>query len=693
MTDATAEPEHSTMVYEYGLVGDPETNLDLVEDQMRKAHRYRNLLVEIERERRAAVLAALASHPSTGPLEDEAAALTERIEDAERALKSANRALRKRSPSPDVRAEHRELAAKLKDVRARIKVARTTAKGDPAVQAEIAAANERARERLKAGRAASGVYWGTYLLQEADADRARQEASPPKFRAWRGEGRVQVQIQNGMSVAELFGGSHSQLHIVRPDKRAWDSATPRGERRRAQRTTVHMRVQSERAKPVWASWRMIMHRPLPEGSRIKAAVISRRRRNCLMWRWSLQLTVAVPLAMKPAPSSGIVALNLGYSPRPGGGIRSGYLVADDGYEREIVVAPDIIEGLARAARIQGYRDKNVDTLRAALTCWLRMMAEDCTSLCATQDPEMDVNTSPRTRDLGPNDIILSGSVAGSVCLSASGESSTICVKCGGAGWLWGNELDIQSRPYQETGQDDTRYFCDRCTHRKSPAKQGHVVEFRGYWLMQMVAGLELWRSPARFRRLALFWASHRFHGDELVFAVLDAWRVREEHLECYQSGLRGTVLRRRRERYRVLAAELARRYKTIVIDDTNIASMIRGHDPTQINRSTAAGSELRATMINAFGKARASKRNPKDMTRTCHACGTVGDRGEQLVITCDACGATWDRDFNFCLNLLRQEEIAQNAPAGETTAPRAPARSARLRAAKAKQRQPGRAAG
>lgn len=37
-----------------------------------------------------------------------------------------------------------------------------------------------------------------------------------------------------------------------------------------------------------------------------------------------------------------------------------------------------------------------------------------------------------------------------------------CRKCGGAGWVWGEELDYPPRHDPTWGIDDTRYTCDRC---------------------------------------------------------------------------------------------------------------------------------------------------------------------------------------------------------------------------------------
>jgi hypothetical protein len=45
--------------------------------------------------------------------------------------------------------------------------------------------------------------------------------------------------------------------------------------------------------------------------------------------------------------------------------------------------------------------------------------------------------------------------------AAAYKLSSMCQKCGGEGWLWGNELDVL--PDVE-GHDDTRYSCDSEVH-------------------------------------------------------------------------------------------------------------------------------------------------------------------------------------------------------------------------------------
>ena len=46
-----------TKIYTYGCNGGPQQNADLCREQLYLAHRYRNKLVEIERERRQAATA------------------------------------------------------------------------------------------------------------------------------------------------------------------------------------------------------------------------------------------------------------------------------------------------------------------------------------------------------------------------------------------------------------------------------------------------------------------------------------------------------------------------------------------------------------------------------------------------------------------------------------------------------------
>src|SRR5690606_27442140 len=146
-----------------------------------------------------------------------------------------------------LRAERKEVARRLRE--------------DPTLAADLAAINVRANDMRKALRARCGVYWGTYLLAEAAADAQRREKMDPSFRRWTGEGRIGVQIQGGMPAVALVGGDDTRLQVDAIDPRAWSGT--RSERRLHARTTLRIRIGSEGRDPVWASFPMIMHRPLP----------------------------------------------------------------------------------------------------------------------------------------------------------------------------------------------------------------------------------------------------------------------------------------------------------------------------------------------------------------------------------------------------------------------------------------------
>src|SRR5690606_34653133 len=102
-------------IYEYGLLP-PMLNAQLVDEQMRAGHRYRNTLVEIERERRERVAAVLSGHVDTDPLAEQIAALTEERERLRLEIKTTRAAMRSRSEAAEDRARVRDLGARIKDL-------------------------------------------------------------------------------------------------------------------------------------------------------------------------------------------------------------------------------------------------------------------------------------------------------------------------------------------------------------------------------------------------------------------------------------------------------------------------------------------------------------------------------------------------------------------------------------------------
>lgn len=600
-------------VYQYGLLG-PTSNADMVLDQMRKAHVYRNLLTEIERARRDQIHQAMTAHPDMAPLQAEIDALVAERDAARQQLLRNRRATRSRSDSPQQRAQIRDQGARIRVLRQQIKDQRKAVA--EAIKPQLDQIQEVCYQQQKDARARCGVYWGTYLLAEADAKRARMEKTMPRFRSWRGEGRVSVQIQNGISVDDLLGGT-TQVALAPVAPEAHDVAFPRGQRRRAQRTAVRLRIGSDGRDPIWATWPMIYHRPLPPGSRIKVATVSRRIRDCRTWTWTLHLTVEipddVPYRAAPVPSSGIVALNLGFCQRDDQ-IRAGYLVGDDGSEWEVLTPRSVIDALSKASSIQSYRDKWLDKMKAALGAWYAELA----------------------------------------------GAHEKCVQ---------DACAVASEPRREGG-DDAWSRLHAYIAMGGPALP--------HWLHRVLSTIAVQRSPARFRALAFHWRQNRFHGDEVGFRILesgtdghngwrderDSWRYRDEHLERYQSGMRRRAHLRRRETYRLMAAQMAARYQMLAIDDSNLSAFQRSpapeHEKVEIatvkhNQVVASPSELRLAMVNAFGPQRVLKVSPRSLI--CASCGATNDWDRatpERQHTCTSCGASWDQDANACRNMLRE---------------------------------------
>lgn len=593
-------------VYEYGLLG-PTSNADMVLDQMRKAHVYRNLLTEIERARRDQIHQAMSAHPDMAPLQAEIDALVAERDAARQQLLRNRRATRSRSDTPEQRAKIRDQGARIKVLRQQIKDQRKAVA--EAIKPRLDEIQEAAYQQQRDARARCGVYWGTYLLAEADAKRARMERAMPRFRSWRGEGRVSVQLQNGISVQALMDGT-TQVAIGQVAPMAHDPLYARGVRRRAMRTEVRLRIGSDGREPIWATWPMIYHRPLPPGARIKVATVSRRVRDCRTWTWMLHLTVEipddVPYRAAPVPSSGIVALNLGFCQRDDQ-IRAGYLVGDDGYEEEILTPRRVIGGLGKASSIQSYRDQWLDKMKASLGAWYAELA---------------------SRHIGI--------ASGVMFQSLDSAWMRLCA-------------------YIEAGGPALPHWLHRVLSTLSVLRSpGRFRALAFQWRQNRFPGDEV-----GFRILEGGTDGHNGWRDER-----DSWRHRDEHLERYQSGCRRRALLHRREIYRLVAARMTARYQMLAIDDSDLAALQRSpapeHEKTEIakvkhNMVVAACSELRLAMLNAFGPQRTIKVPAR--TLPCFFCSTVNewDRATpERQHTCTGCGASWDQDANACRNMLRE---------------------------------------
>jgi hypothetical protein len=121
--------------------------------------------------------------------------------------------------------------------------------------------------------------------------------------------------------------------------------------------------------------------------------------------------------------------------------------------------------------------------------------------------------------------------------------------------------------------------------------------------------LHAWKAQAKLAVHVIWWRDHRFRNDDAAFLAAEAWRKQDKHLWQWEANARRKALARRRDGYRVFAAQAARTHSTLVIEKLNIARLAKTpapEDERDLNpkassqRFGAAPSELRSALINAF---------------------------------------------------------------------------------------------
>jgi len=585
--------EYTTKVYTCGL-RPPAENADLVSEQIRLGHRYYNRLIEIEHEKRQRDHEIVGAHGDADALQaaiDEQVVVVEQVVARIRRWRIANG---KKVASKDLRMELAAAKKSLKAARAELRELRRVIKQDPEIAASRVALWAEDSAARKRARAECGIPHGTYIQVEQAVEAAcKAPMAPgcetpwwelPRFKRWKGEGCVGLQLQQRdgeyMDTDALFGRSDPRLQIDPVPSTAWDRR-----RSREQRTVVRMRIGSECRRcgalctsihcpeggdggaayrsPVWASWPMILHRPLPEGALIKWAKVKRERIvGKARWRWSLHLTIDEP-EQEPRCGEGTVAVDVGWR-KTETGMRVGYWQDDSGDHNSINIDHEILDRLRKVDELESIRKRNMNAAKSQLRAWL-----------ATWEEVPD-------------------------------------------------------------------------------------------WMREASRHMHAWRSQNRLAGLALHWRQNRWEGDNPGYEDLEDWRKQDKHLWAWQDNLRGKVLRRRREVYRVAAARLAERYDTVVLTDFDLRDTQRHPSDTSTReeidavkwqQKAAACSVLRGCIRNAFTSrgGRIVEVEAKLMSRTCHGCGHDGEwaKPEELEHTCQGCGETWDRDVNSTTNMLR----------------------------------------
>ncbi|HEY8477931.1 MAG TPA: hypothetical protein VIN09_13805 [Chloroflexota bacterium] len=122
------------------------------------------------------------------------------------------------------------------------------------------------------------------------------------------------------------------------------------------------------------------------------------------------------------------------------------------------------------------------------------------------------------------------------------------------------------------------------------------------WLRDRALAQDSARGPTPLAALFRQWTECRFPGDEAEYQRLAAWAAKDEHLWNWQANLRDKRLRSRKDQYRVFAADLVRRYGTLVVEKPSLRRLARDKrlpGPLRRYRYLTALSELELALRHA----------------------------------------------------------------------------------------------
>lgn len=350
-----------TRIITYGCLA-PTEGADILHEQLFLAHRYQQDLVSDELAARAVYREARSALPDVAQLETECDRLTAELDTLRDTIKSLRADARARVRCVGLTAQAKALAAERKVVAQRLREARAEAKP---VLAEVSRGiAERKGIFRKARRAQCGVYWGTYLMREGAVDQAAKAKDDPRHRRYDRTGKVGVQLQHGITLAELHGCEDTRLQLAPLPPGQWDT---RSGRRRAY-TTVRIRVGSEGRAPIWATLPVVMHRPLPKDARIMWAWILVRRIGTDT-TYQLQLAVESEEYHARGRGDGWVAVDFGWKSDPGG-IAVALAVDEQGGQSPLVLPEIVRQRIEHAESLRAIADRNFNAAKATLVAWL-----------------------------------------------------------------------------------------------------------------------------------------------------------------------------------------------------------------------------------------------------------------------------------------------------------------------------------
>jgi hypothetical protein len=404
-----------------------------VDLQYRMRYSCHNDLVAVELERRYTFRAYRSTLPEYAVVEQPYLELKKQRDAVREEIKLIRQKSRTRVETPEQNARVAALNAELKKQDVFLKIAAKKVSGDLGLVAVGKEADEVAKAATKAildDYAARGLTWGTRALVVQELQAAKNAERDPKIHPWDNSGRIGLQLQGkNLSEEMVASGKHiaseqkrlramtkelgkkskvvesfaerllkmkqdryaqktpenrglpisgladdTRLQIVVPPEIAYQAAsTRRGDRRRAARTTMKMRIGSTpKNAPIWMECKVTMHRQLPADGIIKWAWI-RKKMLGTHEIYHLQLIIEAPSfeqKIAVADRMEAIAVDVGWRVREKNVLRIAYLVDTAGNRKEILLPTSIVEKLKHADSLRGKEDDAFNAIQDRLMEWI-----------------------------------------------------------------------------------------------------------------------------------------------------------------------------------------------------------------------------------------------------------------------------------------------------------------------------------
>lgn len=629
-----------------------EINLDIIDEQYRLAHRYKNKFVKIERRRRQAADDTIrVLHPPY----DEKMQVVDAAEARVQALRddlNARRAKARRriEPTPEEKAEFQAAKAVLKKARTAAEGAREKAyamlskeqapyrvlamqqareqlglppevEPDPNVPEGDEAEKETPGKKLRdlAKRLyldmVSGIEIGPkgyldagdWVAAEAQrqaragsalysgtyliAERAfknSRKGPPPVFKRYDGSGTIGVQLAGGMSLEEAIDGKSNLLRLELPELTE-RMATKGKDKGRQAIGYCWLRVKSgEKRKPIWAKIPFVYSREFPKDAKIMFAVLDRKRVGTV-FHWQLRFEIRTSFKRQERPDNDKrVAVHLGYRLFEQG-IRVAVTLDEDGKRDELYMPNSLVGRFLYVDDLKSIQKKQFN------------LAQD-------------------------------------------------------AFWDW------------------------RKTLKAAPD-----------WFMEASETAYAWRDTERLAQLILRWADNRFDGDTKLhpsltllkewadgrapcssramqdtataFGLFRYWTSWNRHMVDWIANQHRKPSITRDQFYRTFVRKLRSEYGVVVMAGIEWDELAKQEQPEEgITQTSAQRRTARIASpgrMSQFLKERFAgdiiEIDSPTITSTCHVCGDVQDWDhKRLMHQCTKCGATWDQDVNAVNNQFKR---------------------------------------